>query len=78
MPLHHSTETTHNSTLYIMYTHTYYTHHTRTIAINLLTIRKLKKWFSATIKGENMAQNVKKIKKIKILQPTFCHSKEYY
>ena len=76
MPLHHSTETTHNSTLYIMYTHTYYTHHT--IAIDLLTIRKLKKWLSATIKGENMAQNVKKIKKIKILQSTFCRSKEYY
>ena len=53
-------------------------HHTRTIAIDLLTIRKLKKWFSATIKGENVARNVKKIKKIKILQSTFCHSKEYY
>ena len=50
----------------------------RTIAIDLLTIRKLKKWLSATIKGENVARNVKKIKKIKILQPTFCHSKEYY
>ncbi len=55
MPLRHSTETTYNSTLYIMYTHTYYTHHTRTIAIDLLTIRKLKKWFSVTIKGENVA-----------------------
>ena len=48
-----------------MYTHTYYTHHTRTIAIDLLTIRKLKKWFSDTIKDENVARNVKKIKKIK-------------
>ena len=65
--------------------YTYSHHRTRmfksphhTIAIDLLTIRKLKKWFSATIKDENVARNVKKIKKIKILQSTFCRSKEYY
>ena len=63
--------------IYNVYTHLLYTPH-HTIAIDLLTIRKLKKQLSATIKGENMAQNVKKIKKIKILQSTFCRSKEYY